>query len=150
MRTFIVKTLEKKSVVSREFWETDQPDPFTGRKAFVAEELFRWGEAVISVPDDDEEFDDLETLMQNENGFCPQWYDVEDQNLDDGCALDFETIVPGPGTEEYEEVSVEEIEQLWEDNRYEAFEEAGYEFTDVEVMFYGPLEIEEINDEETN
>lgn len=128
MPTYKIKTLEKKNIWETQYWTDD-----SGR-SFEKVEMFRWGEAVITT----EEPLDIETISKNEDGFYITDHVIEDINFDDGCALYFEECF---GIEE------DWIEEIWDQDGTMGFEDSGFEVEDIETVFHGPLEIEEIVDE---
>ena len=48
---------------------------------------------------------------------------------------------------EFVDVDEEYVDTLWNEDGYMALEDDGFEMTDVETVFYGPLEVKEINEE---
>jgi len=129
MPTYNIKTLQKKNV-----WETETWQDAETNRWFDKVEMYRWGEVVIYT---DEPLD-IEEASKNENGFWITLYEIEDQSFDDGCALYFKEFV---------DVDEEYVDTLWNEDGYMALEDDGFEMTDVETVFYGPLEVKEINEE---
>lgn len=131
MKTYVVKTLEKKNVLNVEHWENED-------RGFIIEEMFRWGEATIEVDDDFDPDDWAEG--DYEEGFPVSEFTIVDMNNDDGCSMYF---TPKEG-DEYKELTEEQIDEMWEYNQYQSFEDAGYTIEDVDTIFLGPLEFTEV------
>lgn len=129
MALYSIKNKEKKSVYVNETWANED-----GSERFVIEEMYRWGETVIDVSDEElEMFED----MKQSSEFRVSEFAIEDQNLDDGCSLYFNT----DGDDEL----LEKLEALWEEEGYSALEAAGYYLDDSETYYIGELEITEVS-----
>lgn len=129
-KLYVLKNLEKKNAYNTEFWVNDD-----GR-SFQIEEMFRWGETVLVLTD--EEAQEIRDDIAEGHPICATDYQIEDNNLDDGCSLYFQ---------ECNDITVEQVEELWDNDMYSAFEEAGFVFEDVELIYYGPCELVECKSE---
>jgi len=129
MALYLIKNKEKKSVYTNETWTNED-----GSERFIIEEMYRWGETVINV--DDEELELFEDMKSSDEFYVSE-FAIEDQDLNDGCSLYFNT----DGDEEL----MEKLEALWEEEGYVALEAAGYFLDDVETYYIGELEITEVN-----
>ena len=129
MKTYKISTVEKKNIQEEETWVKD------GR-SFGIDQWWRWGYVTITV-EDDEEFN-IESVERNEHGFYPYNWEVIDREFNDGVALFFDT----DGDEELEE----EIRDMWDDEGYSSFEQAGYDQEDCSTTFHGPLKVELVDD----
>lgn len=133
-RTFRVSTQDKKSIVVTETFEKKVGDRWC---RVDMETTWRWGSAVVSGEDLTE--DDL----RQENGLEITGWEVDDQQYDDGVALWFHY------SDNVTEEMKQEFEQLWDDDGYSGVEENGWNLADVETWFYGPLNIELVEEVET-
>lgn len=131
-KTFRVSTVEKKSIGSIETFEK-VIDGVTYRADL--ENWYRWGYAIISGVDNEEDLKQHDPLEIT-------GYEIEDQDFEDGVAAywHFSSNV----TDEVKE----EVERLWDEEGYYALEEAGWSHVDTETFFHGPLEIELVSEEE--
>ena len=128
MKLYRIETKDKKSIKQVETWT--HPD---GR-IFYVDQLWRWGHVVIEV-EDDQEFD-VEYNSVNEFGFEVDDYAIQDQEMDDGISLDFNT--------DGDQSLLAEVDEMWDTDGFAAFEEAGWSFEECETTMYGPLLITEI------
>ena len=129
MTLYLIKNKEKKSVFVNETWTNND-----GTEHFIIEEMYRWGETIISV---DEEEMEMFNDTKDSGEFCVTEFAIEDQDLIDGCSLDFNTN----GNQEL----YEKIEALWNEDSYAALEDAGYYLEDSETYYVGDLEITEVS-----
>lgn len=129
MKKYKISTLEKKSIQDQETW-------YKEGRSFTVDQWWRWGYVIITV-EDDEEFD-IEAIKRNEDGFNTDAYEVWDRDLDDGVALEFYT----DGDEEL----YEEVQAMWDDEGPASFEQQGWNIEDGSTTFYGPLEVELVDD----
>jgi hypothetical protein len=129
MTLYLIKNKEKKSVFVNETWTNED-----GAERFIIEEMYRWGETIISV---DEEEMEMFNDTKDSGEFCVTEFAIEDQDLIDGCSLDFNTN----GNQEL----YEKIEALWNEDSYAALEDAGYYLEDSETYYVGDLEITEVS-----
>lgn len=125
MTTWKISNYHKKNAVELQFWTKDG-------KTIIREEGFRWGSWYC-------ESDEKPNVdLKNPDGYEVSWttdYEWELDMMDDGCWA--ETRAGDYATDE----DVEEFEELWEEDSYEAVEGAGWENVDTEYWIYGPLEL---------
>lgn len=133
-RSFKVSTQDKKSIVVTETFEKKVGDQWY---RVDMENTWRWGYAIVSGEDLTE--DDL----KQEGGLEITGWEVDDQNYDDGVALWFNY------SDNVTDEMKEEFERLWDDDGYSGVEENGWDLVDVETWFYGPLDIELVEEVET-
>ena len=129
MATWILKTLHKKNAIERQHWYKDN-------KQIIREEGYRWG-TFYCESDGQPDID-----LDNEDGYdlTNSDYDWELDNLDDGCWVDWEF------PDDMDEEEQERIQALWEEDYFEGLEGDGWTNDDTEYWFYGPLELEEIDE----
>ena len=126
MTTWVLTTLEKKNVVETEFWTKDW-------NTIKRSTGFRWG----TVYCESDERPDID--LENPNGlevFATE-YDFELDNLDDGCWADVEY------PEDMSEEEQERMDELWDEEGYDAREGEGWSQDDTETWFNGPLSLEQ-------
>ena len=126
MATWVLTTEEKKNVVETEFWTKDG-------NTIKRSTGFRWG----TVYCESDERPDID--LDNPDGlevFATD-YDFELDNLDDGCWADVE--YPDHMTEQERE----RMDELWDEDGYDAWEGDGWSQTDTETWFHGPLSLEQ-------
>ena len=133
-KLYVIKNSEKKNVYCTETWYNDETD-----EMFYIEEMFRWGETVLRLGDDD--LKEIQNDLSNGHPINVSRYIIEDQNLDDGCAMDF-------FSQDDDEELVERVEKIWDNGLYSGLEDAGFFQEDAEVIYHGPCTIEEVKDEE--
>jgi len=63
----------------------------------------------------------------------------------DGCWTDFRVYHPTATEEEHDEM-LEKVEAVWEEDYFTGIEEMGFQDTDYESYFYGPIDIEVIEE----
>lgn len=141
MATWKVTTADKKSVEEHEFWEKDgiAIRRITG---------FRWGTWYITTTDDNEPeldknagpFHSDENCIDMNNTYGNNIEDVELDSLVDGWYGD--VIWPDDMPEEERE----RLEELWEEDSYEAWEGEGWVQTETECWVYCDLNIEKVED----
>jgi len=124
-----LSNLDKKSVYTREYWSSSE------HGSFEIEEMFRWGETVLNLTP--EEREEIEEQIKNGDTIMASNYEIYDQDLMDGCSLYFE---------ECEGPTVELLEMMWDTGGFSSFEEAGYDFDDVEVQYVGACTLEPYED----
>ena len=126
MTTCVLTTLEKKNVVETEFWYKDG-------KIIKRSTGFRWG----TVYCESDERPDID--LENPDGlevFATD-YDFELDNLDDGCWVDVEY------PEDMSEEEQQRMDELWDEEGYDAWEGEGWSQDDTETWFNGPLSLEQ-------
>lgn len=131
-KLYVIKNTDKKSVYCTETWYNDETD-----ESFYIEEMFRWGETVLWLDEDD--LKEIQNDIAEGNPIIVSHYTIEDQNLDDGCAMDFYSA-------EDDQELVERVEKIWENDFYSGLEDAGFFQEDAEVVYHGPCTIEEVKD----
>ena len=124
---YVIKNVTKKNVYCTETWSNPDTD-----EEFEIEEMFRWGETVLRLTD--EEYKEIVQDMTEGVPITVTNYDIEDQNLDDGCAMDF------AGDAEI----VEKVEAIYDDGQYMALEDAGFYHDDSVVTYYGEVSLEKV------
>ena len=126
MSTWVLTTVEKKNVEEIEFWSKDGQTikRITG---------FRWG----TVYCESDERPDID--LDNPDGIdvFSTDYDFELDNLDDGCSLEIEYPDDMPEEEQ------ERLDELWDEDSYDAWESDGWSNVETETWFHGPLNLEE-------
>jgi len=123
-KQYRVEPTYKKSVVEREIFENEDKTKYV-----CLQELWRWGEYLIT-PQNEDEVEMLMTGIEEDEGICVT--DFEEWELDntwDGCATDFEFWGKGWESEEAKEAFEEEYFEKY----YEAFEEHDFMSIDCEV-----------------
>lgn len=129
-----VRPVEKKNVYTTSYYTMPDDGPAAG-KMFAIEEMYRWGRCTV-------ETDEPITIQEDpyKIPFDFDDYIVLDQEMDDGCSLDF--VFHGDWTDEEKEY----IESIWDQESYSGFDEKGIYIDETESYFYGPLEITLIED----
>ena len=129
MATWKLSTQHKKNAVERSIWTKDG-------QIIIREEGYRWGTFYCESdeqPDIDLENDEGYNLTNSE-------YDWELDSLDDGCWVEWDF------PEDMDEEEQERIQSLWDEDFFEGLEGDGWVNDDTEYWFYGPLELEEIDE----
>jgi hypothetical protein len=126
MTTWVLTTVEKKSVEEIEFW-------FKDGKTIKRSTGFRWGKVYC----ESDEKPDID--LENPEGISvfDCGYDFELDSLDDGWSADVEY------PDDMDEEEQERMNELWDEDAYEAWEGEGWSNDDSETWFYGPLNLEE-------
>jgi len=129
MKKWRLTTDEKKSISETETWVKDD-------KTIERETIWRWG-AIFIESEDKPEID-----LTNSSGLSISEieYDIELDDLGDG---DVDVTYDDDLSDEEQE----ELDELWDENGDYAWGEAGWELTDSDLTFYGPLVLEEITEE---
>lgn len=120
-----VETTEKKSINVRTEFEWNG-------KTFSMDEWYRWG--YVTVATDEKLPDNVDT-----DPFVASDYDIQDLDFNDGVAC---SIEQGDLTDE----EYERVQEMWDEDGYAAFEEAGIWVIETETYLYGELEITCIDD----
>lgn len=128
-----IKPLEKKNVYQRTYFTVGDDSPVAPGKTFYIDEMYRWGRCVVRT--------DEQPVASDEPYKYPfdlSNYEIEDQECDDGCSLEFgyEEDVDG-----WTEDEKEWLEALWDEGYWSAFDENEIYSDDCETVYYGPLEI---------
>lgn len=125
MATWVLKTLEKKSVEETEFWTKDGQTikRITG---------FRWG----TVSCENDERPDIDLTNPDGLEVFATDYDFELDSLDDGWYGDVEY------PEDMSDEERERMDELWDEDGYDGWESDGWYNDDTETWFYGPLSLE--------
>jgi hypothetical protein len=126
MTTWVLTTVEKKSVEEIEFW-------FKDGKTIKRSTGFRWGKVYC----ESDEKPDID--LENPEGISvfDCGYDFELDSLDDGWSADVEY------PDDIDEQEQERMNELWDEDAYEAWESEGWSNDDSETWFYGPLDLKE-------
>lgn len=132
-----VKTAEKKNVFQRTHFIVERDSAVAAGKLFYMEEWYRWGRCVVKSAFKPEAHENHYNIPFELND-----YYVEDQECDDGCSLQFTFEDDDEWTEEEKQY----ILDLWEQDSWMAFEENGIYTDDCDTEYYGPLEVECIDD----
>lgn len=136
-RTYRVKTVEKKNVYTTSYY--DMPDEgIAAGKRFFIEEMYRWGECIVVTEDEELKAENYSYTSP----FSVSSYEVEDQNMDDGCSLEFKF------GDDWTDEEKEYVEGIWDSDSYSGFDERGIFMDDCDTEYYGPLEIELLSEEE--
>ena len=125
MSTWVLTTIDKKSVEEVEFWYKDG-------KTIKRTTGFRWG----TVYCESDERPDID--LENPEGISvfDCGYDFELDNLDDGWSLEVEY------PDDMDDEEQERMDELWDEDAYDAWESEGWSQDDTETWFYGPLSLE--------
>lgn len=133
-----VRPEEKKSVYIRTTYYVSDDSEIAAGKKFYMDEMYRWGRCVIR--------SDVKPEYNKEdpygNPFELSDYEIEDQESDDGCSLDFVFDEDDEWTEEERAY----IEDLWEEDGWSAFDDNEIYADDHDTQYYGPLEITCVDD----
>lgn len=133
MATWRVSTQEKKNIRVTTYYTVGPDAPFAAGKEFQMEEWWRWGYVLVEDNVKPYESDD-----PYEHPFDTGNWDIVDQDLSDGVSLVFHT-------EGWTDEEREQLEALWDEYSYEAFEQLDCPFEDdVTTEFFGPLDIEKV------
>lgn len=128
-----VRPEEKKCVYMRTTYIVPSDSEIAAGKVFYMDEMYRWGRCVVRSNDKPQQHaDDPYSYPFNLSD-----YEIEDQESDDGCSLEF-VFEDG---DEWSEEEKQYIEDLWEEDLYSAFEDNGICVDDCDTQYYGPLEI---------
>jgi hypothetical protein len=129
MATWKLSTASKKNAVEKQYWTKEGV-------TIIREEGYRWGTFYCESdeqPDIDLDNDDGYLLTNTE-------YDWELDSLDDGCWVEWDF------PEDMDEEEQERFLALCEEDYIEGLEGDGWVNDDTEYWFYGPLELEEIDE----
>jgi hypothetical protein len=129
MATWKLSTASKKNAVEKQYWTKEGV-------TIIREEGYRWG--TFYCESDEQPNIDLD----NENGYdlTNSDYDWELDHLDDGCWVEWDF------PEDMDEEEQEQFLALCEEDYIEGLEGDGWINDDTEYLFYGPLELEEIDE----
>ena len=133
-----VKPIEKKCVYMRTTYYVSDDSEVAAGKKFYMDEMYRWGRCVVR--SDVKPEHDAEDPYGNP--FELSDYEIEDQESDDGCSLDFEFADEDNWTEEEKAY----IEDLWEEDSWSAFDANGIYADDCDTQYVGPLEVACVDD----
>lgn len=133
-----VRPVEKKCVYLRTTYYVPDDSEVAAGKRFFIDEMYRWGRCTIRSDEKPQYHEDDPYGIP----FELSDYEVEDQESDDGCSLDFTFDAEDEWTEEEKQY----IEGLWEDDSWSAFEDNGIYADDCDTEYYGPLEVTCIDD----
>jgi hypothetical protein len=129
LSTWKLSTASKKNAVEKQYWTKEGV-------TVVKEEGYRWGTFYC----ESDERPDID--LSNEDGYdlSNSEYDWELDSLDDGCWVEWDF------PEDMDEEEQERIQSLWDEDFFEGLEGDGWVNDDTEYWFYGPLELEEIDE----
>ena len=128
-----VETKEKKCVYQRTHYMVPEDSPVAAGKTFFIDEMYRWGWCVVQSDTKPEQH----PTDPYSNPFELGDYDVEDQECDDGCSLEFNYDEADDWTDEEKQY----IDGLWQQDQWCAFDENGICSVDCDVHYVGPLEV---------
>jgi hypothetical protein len=133
-----VRPVEKKCVYMRTSYYVPDDSEIAAGKKFYMDEMYRWGRCVVR--------SDVKPEADAEDPYGNPFelgdYEIEDQESDDGCSLDFEFDDDDEWTEEERAY----IEDLWEEDSWSAFDDNGIYADDCDTQYVGPLEVTCIDD----
>jgi hypothetical protein len=129
MATWKLSTASKKNAVEKQYWTKEGV-------TIIREEGYRWGTFYC----ESDEQPDID--LDNEDGYdlTNSEYDWELDSLDDGCWVEWDF------PEDMDEEEQERFLALCEEDYIEGLEGDGWINDDTEYLFYGPLELEEIDE----
>jgi hypothetical protein len=131
MVKYKISTEYKKSIVEVNFW---YKDGMTIRR----ETGWRWGSGDVILVDNDEEENFLAAVQSEEVDVYD--YEFELDSLDDGCWEDVEY------PEDMSEEERERLDELWNDEPHEGWENEGWSLDDAELWFTGPIKLEKVEE----
>ena len=135
MTTWKITTEHKKSIVQTEYWKNLE----TGQK--ITYNLgWRWGEYYVVAPENTTIEEWLESYDEDEGVSVFDEFEVEDSSEDDGWWVDYEF-------EGMTEEEIEVMEEFLEGSSLLDLESDNWVCTDSETILTGPLNIEEVSDE---
>ena len=126
-----VRPEEKKCVYIRTTYVVSADSEVAAGKVFYMDEMYRWGRCVVRSNDKPEHHPEDPYGIP----FELSEYEIEDQESDDGCSLDF--VFEDDWTEEEKAY----VEDLWENDAWSGFEENGIYADECDTEYYGPLEV---------
>jgi hypothetical protein len=137
MALWRVTTTDKKNAYQRTEMLVPTNSPFAGGKTFYVNEWYRWATAVIR-------HDVAPEQLPNpyHNPLDLDDYTVDDYDLEDGVSCTFDY------SDDWTLQEKAQIESIWNEGGYGAFDERDMISTDIQVQLYGNLEVEHIGDEE--
>ena len=136
-KLYVLKNLEKKNVWNTEYWSDER-----GRR-FGVEEMFRWGETILEL--DEDEVSEIQTYIFEETPVAVSEYTIYDNGLIDCCAFDIFQCHNMDNPDDV--ITVDIVEEMWDNDMYTAFEEAGFEIDEVDLVYHGPCELVEYKSE---
>ena len=133
-----IRPEEKKCVYMRTTYYVSDDSEIAAGKKFYMDEMYRWGRCVVR--------SDEKPTYNTEDPYGIPFelsdYEIDDQESDDGCSLDFAFDEDDEWTEEEKAY----IEELWEQDQWSAFDENEIYADDCDTQYYGPLEITCVDD----
>jgi hypothetical protein len=129
-----VKTAEKKNAEEHMLWEKDG-------MAIRIIEGFRWGSVYVESDDDVTELILEETDSPYGPGVNVYEYETDLDSLDDGWYGDI--VFPDDMPQEEQD----RLHQLWDEKHFEGLEDEGWVNYDTELWFFGPLDIERVDND---
>ena len=120
----------KKSVTEVELFKN-------GSRYITRRHGWRWGYVIVDEKPDLSDYDE----DVGADSSC-DFGDIIDQGQDDGCWEDW--VYP----DDMEEKEREEIEEAWAEDWHDGVEALGWESWESEMLFEGPLDVEEVDNPE--
>lgn len=136
-KLYILKNLEKKNVWNTEYWSDER-----GRR-FGIEEMFRWGETILEL--DEDEVSEIQTYIFEETPIQVGDYSIYDNGMMDCCAHDFFQCNNLDNQDDV--ITVDQVQEMWDNDQYSAFEEAGFEVDEIDLVYHGLCELTEYKSE---
>lgn len=133
-----VKTTEKKCVYTRTTYYVPDDSEIAAGKCFYIDEMYRWGSCIIRSDTKPEHHNDDPYRFS----FQLSDYEIEDQESDDGCSLEFVFEEDDEWTEEEQQY----IESLWDEGSWSSFEDNEIYADEYVTEYVGPLEVVCIDD----
>lgn len=128
-----VRPIEKKCVYVRTTYIMPDDSDVAPGKTFYMDEMYRWGRCIVKSDTKPE----AHPTDPYSNSFRLDDYEVEDQECDDGCSLDFEFEDDDDWTEEERKY----VEDLWEEDSWSGFDDNEIYVDECETQYVGPLEV---------
>jgi len=138
MPTMTITNDIKKNVIEVETWYHSEKDVYV-----KAETGWRFASYTIEIDED------FKIDVDNKDGFCVTDYPYEDMDATDSFSFDFSSAysLEKELTDEEEEVILEDILNIFDEDGWYGLESAGWSHEDTETWIYGPLVIEEVNND---
>ena len=105
--------------------------------------MFRWGEVVLEL--DEDEVSEIQTYIFEETPIIASDYTIYDNGMMDCCAFDFFQSYNLKNPDDV--ITVDNIQEMWDNDQYTAFEEAGFEIDEVDLVYSGLCELVEYKSE---
>lgn len=138
MKLWEIRPVEKKCVYLRTTYYVPDDSEIAAGKRFFMDEMYRWGRCVVRSETKPQHHD----LDPYRFPFQLSDYEVDDQESDDGCSLEFVFDEDDEWTEEEKQY----IEGLWEEDSWTAFEDNEIYVDECDAYYAGPLEVTEMGE----